>query len=206
MVDAGINDILIVTGGNSVGQFLSILGNGEEFGLKHLHYTYQKEAGGIAQALGLAEEWANQQHVAVILADNLFEDSFKDIVAEYDASPFGAKIFVKEVAHPEHYGVVEFDGEKVLSIEEKPSNPKSKLAQTGLYFYDYRVWNIIKTLKPSRRGELEITDVNNFYLRNGSLTAHQLKGDWVDCGECIDGYLDAQISARRWHQKQKAVS
>jgi glucose-1-phosphate thymidylyltransferase len=199
MVDSGIEDILLVCGGNSAGEFLSILGNGEEFGLKHLHYTYQKEASGIADALGLAEEWANGEPITVVLADNILEKPFKKHVEEFENNPNGARIFLYEVDSPQSYGVAEVDENGVVkSIEEKPKEPKSNLAVVGVYMYDSTVWEFIKRLQPSTRGELEITDVNNYYLQSGKLHAHKLEGEWYDCGENLDGYLQSQNAAYRW--------
>lgn len=197
LVDAGINDILLVCGGNAAGEFLRILGNGEAFGLKHLHYTYQSEPRGIADALGLAEEFASGDPICVILADNLFENNVKSAVDDFKANPEGSCIFLTQVEHPEHYGVVEVDEQNnVLSIVEKPKEPKSNLIATGLYLYDSTVWDFIKGLTPSARGELEITDVNNHYLAAGKLRAHLVDGWWADCGENFDGYLDAAIKVR----------
>lgn len=191
-VDSNIKDILLVCGGNAVGEFLRILGNGEEFGLKHLHYTYQKEARGIADALSLAEDWADNEPVAVILADNIFENPIPDIIRDFAAYPDGAKIFLTPVEHPEYYGVVEIDDKgNVISIEEKPKEPKSNMIATGLYLYDSGVWDYIRTLKPSKRNELEITDLNNRYLNIGRLKAHIVEGWWADCGENLDGYAQA---------------
>ena len=158
-VNSGITDILIVCGGNAAGEFLRILGNGEAFGLKHLHYTYQAEPKGIADALGLAEEWANNEPIAVILADNIFENDVKNSVLSFEENPNGAKIFLTQVNNPEHYGVVKINSKgEVQNIEEKPKNPKSNWIATGLYMYDSSVWKIIKGLSPSARNELEITE------------------------------------------------
>jgi len=211
LVDSGIDDILIVCGGNAAGEFLRILGNGEEFGLKHLHYTYQKEAKGIADALGLAEEWANGEAITVILADNILESPIGDHIKNFEENPVGARIFLSHVEHPEHYGVVEIDDFckmedlpapwmgtmvpfKVKGIEEKPENPKSSWAAIGLYIYDETVWDFIKRLKPSARNELEITDVNRYYLETGRLEAHKLHGWWADAGESFTTYLGAAFA------------
>ena len=187
-VDSGIDDILLVCGGNAAGEFLRILGNGEEFGLKHLHYTYQSEPRGIADALSLAEDWADGEPIAVLLADNILENEFTDQIESFES---GARIFLTEVEHPEHYGVVETSGNKVVSIEEKPKNPKSNLIAIGLYLYDGTVWDYIRNLEPSARGELEITDLNNHFLAEGKLDAHKIDGFWADCGESFEGYMDA---------------
>jgi len=202
MVNAGINDILLVCGGNAAGEFLRILGNGEQFGLKHLHYTYQSEPRGIADALGLAEEFVGDDNMCVILADNIFEDNFSNVVREFEQNDVGshtsgAMIFGTEVEHPEHYGVIiQDESGKVIEIREKPKNPPSNFIATGLYLYDNTVWGYIKQLTPSARGELEITDVNNHYIQKGVMKWHRLEGWWADCGENFDGYLDAANKVR----------
>ena len=182
LVDAGIKDILIVTGGNHAGDFLQLLGNGQEFGLKHINYTYQKGEGGIAEALGLAEHFADNDKIIVVLGDNIMEKSIKKYVDDFDSQAKGAKILLKEVDDPERFGVAEVKGEKILDIAEKPKNPKSRYAVTGIYMFDARVFDIIKTLKPSDRGELEITDVNNEYISRGEMSFSMLDGYWTDCG------------------------
>ncbi|MBU1147012.1 MAG: NTP transferase domain-containing protein [Candidatus Omnitrophica bacterium] len=182
LVDAGIKDILIVTGGNHAGEFLRLLGNGREFGLKHINYTYQKGEGGIAEALGLAEHFTDNDKVAVVLGDNIIEKSIKQHVEDFKKQPKGAKILIKEVDDPERFGVPELKGDKIVNIEEKPKRPKSKYAVTGIYMYDARVFEIIKALKPSDRGELEITDVNNDYIARSEMTYSVLDGWWSDCG------------------------
>lgn len=182
LVKAGITEIMIVTGGNNAGDFLRLLGNGSEFGLKHINYTYQRGEGGIAEALGLCEHFTDNDKVVVMLGDNLIEKSIKQYVDKFKKQDSGARILIKKVDDPERFGVVEFKGGKVISIREKPKSPKSRYAVTGIYMYDSRVFDIIKTLKPSRRGELEITDVNNDYLRKGNLYYDKLPGWWTDCG------------------------
>ena len=182
LVDAGIKDILIVTGGNHAGEFLRLLGNGAEFGLKHINYTYQEGEGGIAEALGLARHFADNDRIVVILGDNIIEKSIKKAVREFEKQPSGARILIKRVEDPERFGVVEFRGDKIVSIAEKPKKPKSDYAVTGIYMYDNKVFDIIKALKPSRRGELEITDVNNAYIRRNELTYSKLDGWWTDAG------------------------
>jgi len=182
LIHAGIRDIMIVTGGKKSGDFLSLLGNGSDFGLKHLNYTYQKGEGGIAEALGLCEHWAAGDSVCVILGDNIIEKNIARAVRNFAEQKVGAKIMLKEVHDPERFGVAELKGERVLSIEEKPKRPKSNLAVIGIYLYDARVFEIIKTLEPSDRGELEITDVNNWYIRDGSMTYEVLDGWWTDAG------------------------
>ncbi|MSR63269.1 MAG: spore coat protein [Planctomycetes bacterium] len=182
LIHAGIKDIMIVTGGKKSGDFLSLLGNGSDFGLKHLNYTYQKGEGGIAEALGLCEHWAAGEPICVILGDNIIEKNIARAVHNFAEQKSGAKIMLKEVHDPERFGVAELKGERVLSIEEKPKRPKSNLAVIGIYLYDARVFEIIKQLEPSDRGELEITDVNNWYIRDGSMTYEVLDGWWTDAG------------------------
>lgn len=193
LVNAGIKDILIVTGGNHAGEFLRLLGNGHQFGLKHINYTYQEGEGGIAHALGLAEHFSDNGKVIVILGDNIIEKNIKKAVEDFKKQPKGAKILVKRVPDPERFGVVEFSAQggsassgdkkrRIKRIVEKPKKPKSDYIVTGIYMYDSRVFDIIKTLKPSKRGELEITDVNNAYLERRELTHSVLKGWWTDCG------------------------
>ena len=182
LVEAGIKDILIVTGGMHAGEFLRLLGDGKEFGLTHINYTYQEGEGGIAQALDLARHFAGKDKIIVILGDNIIEKSIKKHVDAFRKQPKGARILLKEVPDPERFGVVGFKGSKIASIEEKPKNPKSKYAVTGIYMYDNRVFEIIKTLKPSRRGELEITDVNNAYIKMGQLEHSIMDGWWTDAG------------------------
>jgi glucose-1-phosphate thymidylyltransferase len=182
LVGAGITDIMIVTGGRKSGDFLSLLGNGSDFGLKHLNYTYQKGEGGIAEALGLCEHWAGGDSVCVVLGDNIIERSIAKAVRDFGEQGRGAKIMLKEVHDPERFGVAELRGDKVMSIVEKPKNPQSNLAVIGIYMYDRRVFDVIKTLEPSDRGELEITDVNNWFIRDGSMTYEVLDGWWTDAG------------------------
>ena len=182
LVKAGISEILIVTGGNSAGEFLRLLGNGKEFGLKHINYTYQEGEGGIAEALGLAEHFSDGEAVVVILGDNIIEDDISQAVEDFKKQKTGAKILLKEVEDPERFGVAEIEGNRIVHIEEKPREPKSNYAVTGIYMYDAKVFNIIKTLKPSGRGELEITDVNNAYIQKGEMTFEKLTGWWTDAG------------------------
>jgi glucose-1-phosphate thymidylyltransferase len=182
LVDAGIKDILIVAGGMHAGEFLRLLGNGAEFGLTHINYTYQEGEGGIADALRMARHFAKNSKIVVVLGDNIVEKSIKKAVDEFRKQPKGARILVKKVEDPERFGVVEFKNKKIISIEEKPKKPKSDYAVTGIYMYDDQVFEIIKTLKPSGRGELEITDVNNAYLKKGSLEYSMLDGWWTDSG------------------------
>ncbi|MDB4349464.1 sugar phosphate nucleotidyltransferase [Omnitrophica bacterium] len=182
LVDANIRDILIVTGGNHAGEFLRLLGNGQQFGLKHLNYTYQEGEGGIAHALSLAEHFAGGEKTVIILGDNIIEKDIKSAVSNFERQREGARILIKEVPDPERFGVVELKDEKIVSIEEKPKKVKSNYIVTGIYMYDSQVFDIIKTLKPSGRGELEITDVNNTYLKRGQLCYDILDGWWTDAG------------------------
>jgi glucose-1-phosphate thymidylyltransferase len=182
LINAGIRDILIVTGGNNAGDFLRLLGNGNEFGLQHINYTYQEGEGGIAAALSLAEYFANKEKICVILGDNIIETNILTAVGDFEKQEKGAKILLKEVPDPHRFGVAEIDGNKIVKIEEKPKTPRSKFAVIGIYMYDSAVFDIIKTLKPSGRGELEITDVNNEYIRRGNLTFEVLLGWWTDAG------------------------
>jgi glucose-1-phosphate thymidylyltransferase len=182
LVDAGIEDILIVTGGLNAGDFLRLLANGAEFGLKHINYTYQEGEGGIADALNLARHFAGDDKIVVILGDNIIEKGIKKTVDDFRHQPKGAKILLKKVEDPGRFGVAELKGKKIAGIEEKPKKPKSDFAVTGIYMYDSQVFDIIRALKPSRRGELEITDVNNAYIKRGELTYDILNGWWTDAG------------------------
>jgi len=182
LVDAGIEDILIVTGGNNAGDFLRLLGNGKEFGLKHLNYTYQEGEGGIAEALGLAEYFADREKMVVILGDNLIEGGISKAVQAFRRQDRGARILLKKVPEPQRFGVAEIRDGRIVGIDEKPKIPKSNLAVTGIYMYDQQVFEIIKTLKPSDRGELEITDVNNAYIAQGTMSYEILEGWWTDAG------------------------
>jgi glucose-1-phosphate thymidylyltransferase len=182
LVDAGIQDILIVTGGKTAGDFLRLLANGKNFGLKHIGYTYQEGEGGIADALALAEHFAEGQKVCVMLGDNIIEGSIRGAVEEFQKQARGARILLKEVPDPERFGVAEIDGDRILHIEEKPKRPKSDFAVTGIYMYDATVFDKIKTLVPSGRGELKITDVNNAYIREDTMAFSFLEGWWTDAG------------------------
>jgi glucose-1-phosphate thymidylyltransferase len=182
LVNAGVTDIMIVTGGRKSGDFLSLLGNGSDFGLKHLNYTYQEGEGGIAEALGLAQHWAGGDSICVVLGDNIIQGNVAKAVADFQAQERGAKILLKRVHDPERFGVADLAGDKVVAIVEKPKAPKSDLAVIGIYMYDSRVFDVIGTLEPSSRGELEITDVNNWYIRDGSMTYEVLEGWWTDAG------------------------
>jgi len=182
LVDAGIHDILIVTGGRNSGDFLRLLGNGKVFGLKHLNYTYQEGEGGIADALDLAEHFADGQKICVVLGDNIIEGNIRQAADDFRAQESGAKILLKEVPDASRFGVAEMKGDRIVGIEEKPKQPKSNCAVTGIYMYDGSVFEKIKKLVPSGRGELEITDVNNAYIREGTLTYSFLDGWWTDAG------------------------
>ncbi len=181
LINAGIKDIIIVSGKGHAGHFVELLGSGREFNAK-ISYEVQEEAGGIAQALGLCEKFSDYEKVAVILGDNIFEDEFGDAIENFKAQEKGAKILLKTVDDARRFGVAEINGDKIVGIEEKPAQPKSNYAVTGLYLYDAQVWSVIRTLQPSHRGELEITDVNNFYVNQGTMSYDVLKGWWTDAG------------------------
>jgi len=182
LINAGIEDILIVTGGTYAGDFLRLLGNGHEFGLKHINYTYQEGEGGIAAALRMAEFFADEDKICVMLGDNIIEKNIREAVKKFARQKAGAKIMIKEVPDPQRFGVPVLEGDKIIKIEEKPKNPQSPYAVTGIYLYDKTVFDIIKSLRPSDRGELEITDVNNVYIERGQLTWEVLDGWWTDAG------------------------
>ena len=182
LINAGIDDILIVTGGNNAGDFLKLLGNGKEFGLKHMNYTYQEGEGGIAEALRLAEFFVSGEKVCVVLGDNIIEKNIGKAVENFRKQKEGAKILLKEVPDPERFGVAELKEDRIARIEEKPKAPKSRYAVIGIYLFDQQVFETIKTLKPSDRGELEITDVNNRYIEKGMMTWDILEGWWTDAG------------------------
>jgi len=182
LVSAGVEEILIVTGGRNSGDFLRLLGNGKLFGLKHINYTYQEGEGGIADALSLAEHFADGDRICVILGDNIIEGSIRDAVDAFHKQPSGARILLKEVHDAERFGVAEISGDRILGIEEKPEHPKSNYAVTGIYMYDETVFDKVKTLVPSKRGELEITDVNNAYIAEGTMNFSYLDGWWTDAG------------------------
>lgn len=198
--EAGIEDVLIVSGKGHAGQFLELLRSGKEFGLR-LSYAVQEEPGGIAQALSLAEDFADGGKLLVILGDNIFEDSLKEAVLKFEQSE-GAAIFLKEVKDPTPYGVPEMKDGKIMRIIEKPKQPPSNYAVLGIYLYDNRVFDVIRELKPSRRGELEITDVNNQYLAEGRLGHHILEGWWGDGGESFDSLLEAAELASKLQKKR----
>ena len=182
LVNAGITDIMVVTGGNSAGEFLRLLGNGKAFGLKHLNYTYQEGEGGIAQALSLVEHFCAGEPVCVVLGDNIIEGNIRAAVADYHRQGRGAKIILKKVPDPQRFGVPRLEGKRVVRIDEKPATPQSDYAVIGIYMYDETVYDIIRDLKPSGRGELEITDVNNAYIERDAMTWDELEGWWTDAG------------------------
>ncbi|HDS74380.1 MAG TPA: spore coat protein [Firmicutes bacterium] len=191
LVNAGIRDIMLVTGGESAGDFLRLLGSGSEFGLKHLNYAYQEKPGGIAQALGLARDFIGDDRFVVILGDNIVQKSIKHAVDGFQKQAEGAKIMLAEVENPKAYGVARIENEKIVEIIEKPATPPSNWAVIGIYLFTPDVFDVIVTLKPSARGELEITDVNNEYIRRGTMSFDYIDGWWADCGESIDWYLRA---------------
>jgi glucose-1-phosphate thymidylyltransferase len=182
LINAGIDDIMIVTGGNSAGEFLRLLGNGKDFGLRHLNYAYQEGEGGIADALSLVEHFADDKPICVVLGDNIIEGNILSACENYRSQANGAKILLKKVDDAQRFGVPKIEGDKILCIEEKPKEPKSDYAVIGIYFYDATVFDVIKTLVPSDRGELEITDVNNYYIDRGEMTWAELDGWWTDAG------------------------
>lgn len=192
LVNAGIQDIMLVTGGTNAGEFLRLLGNGSDFGLKRLHYTYQDRPAGIAHALGLTRDFAEGDSVLLMLGDNIIEGNLLAARRNFEAQGQGARVVLTQVENPASYGVVEIEKGRITSITEKPANPKSNLVQTGIYFYDERVFDVVSQLQPSGRGELEITDVNNSYLQEGNLEYDILEGFWADCGESFETYLESQ--------------
>jgi glucose-1-phosphate thymidylyltransferase len=195
LLNAGIQEILIVTGGEHAGDFLKLLQNGKQLGIKHLEYTYQEGEGGIADALKLAEDFADGDKICVVLGDNLIEGNIRNAAGGFFTQPTGAKILLKQVSDPERFGVPRFENGEVAEIIEKPENPPSDLAVTGIYFYDNDVFEICRTLEPSGRGELEITDVNNAYLRRGDLTHDILDGWWTDAGTFESLYRATKLVA-----------
>lgn len=189
--DAGIEEILLISGRGHAGQYLDLLSNGKELGVK-LTYVIQEEPRGIAHALSIAEDFADNGPIAIILGDNIYEESLKQAVDDFKKQEKGAKIVLKQVPDPQRFGVVEFDGDKIKKIEEKPQFPKTDWISTGFYVYDKRCFDFIRTLKPSGRGELEITDLNNCYIKDGTLTYYKTTGEWIDAGT-FDSLLKANI-------------
>ena len=199
LVEAGVREILIVTGGNNAGDFLRILRNGEEFGLKQLSYRYQEGEGGIAAALSLAENFAAGSPICVILGDNIYENCLKKSAEEFTRLGKGARIHLKQVENPQRFGVPVMQDGRIVKIEEKPKKPQTNYAVTGFYMYDASVFEIIKTLKPSGRGELEITDVNNAYIERNEMTWEVIEGWWSDAGT-FDSLLRANILVASQHK------
>jgi glucose-1-phosphate thymidylyltransferase len=200
LVRAGIDELMLVTGGTHAGEFFRLLGNGQEHGIDRLAYGYQEQAGGIAEALGLAERFVDGDKVCVLLADNVYERSLRPIAENFREQKSGARVVLSHVENEEHLrhlGVAEMDGDRVAKIVEKPESPPSRYAVTGVYFYDSQVWEVLPTLKPSGRGELEITDVNNWFVENGAMEADVVEGFWGDAGESIDAYYEVNDFVRR---------
>jgi glucose-1-phosphate thymidylyltransferase len=200
LVGAGIDELMLVTGGTHAGEFFRLLGNGHDYGIDRLFYGYQEEAGGIADALGLAERFVARDKVCVMLADNIFERSLQPIVENFEHQSGGGRIVLSEVAedeHLRHLGVAVMAGDRVTEILEKPESPPSHFAVTGVYFYDAQVWDVLPTLEPSGRGELEITDVNNWYVGRGEMEADVVDGFWGDAGESIEAYYEVNDFVRR---------
>jgi len=201
LIDAGLDEILIVSGRGHAGHFLELLGSGSEWDVR-LTYEIQDEAGGIAQALGLAEGFADEEDVVVILGDNIFQDSISEDVSGFRG---GSKIFLKEVPDAQRFGVAELDGDSVIGIEKKPEVPKSNFAVTGLYMYDSKVFKVIRELKPSGRGELEITDVNNYYIDQGRMSYRVLDGYWSDAGT-FESLLRAGMIVQKHREKKEGTT
>ncbi|HEX3186207.1 MAG TPA: sugar phosphate nucleotidyltransferase [Pyrinomonadaceae bacterium] len=204
LVNAGITDIMVVTGGNSAGDFLRLLGNGKAFGLKRMNYAYQEGEGGIADALSLVEDFAAEEPVCVVLGDNIIEGNILGAVNAYSEQGGGAKIILKKVPDPQRFGVPRLDGNKVLSIDEKPAVPQSDYAVIGIYMYDGKVYDIIRSLIPSGRGELEITDVNNAYISRNQMTWEELDGWWTDAGTFESLLHASQLVAETGANKMSA--
>lgn len=205
LVEAGIDDLLVVTGGRNAGDFLRLLGNGKEFGLKHINYAYQEGEGGIAEALALAEHFAENGQICVVLGDNIIEGSIAEAVKDFKQQRRGAKVLLKQVPDADRFGVAEINGNHIVAIEEKPAKPKSNYAVTGIYMYDETVFDKTRTLKPSARGELEITDVNNAYINEGTMTFNYLEGWWTDAGT-FDSLLRAGNLVHATRRDKKPVA
>jgi len=197
LVDAGIKEILIVTGGNNAGDFLRLLGNGEEFGISDIRYAYQKGEGGIADALRLARHFVGKDKFVVILGDNVIDKSIRPYVEQFRRQKTGARILIKKVPDPQRFGVARLKGDKITEIIEKPKKPPSDYIVTGIYMYDHLAFDFIQKLKPSGRGELEITDVNNMYLKHSQLAYNVLDGNWTDCGTFPSLYRANRIMATK---------
>jgi glucose-1-phosphate thymidylyltransferase len=199
LVGAGVTDLMLVTGGTHAGEFFRLLGDGHEYGIERLSYAYQEREGGIAEALGLAARFVGEDKVAVVLADNVFERSIRPAVANFERQERGARILLARIEDPEHLrhlGVAELDGDRVQRIVEKPERPESSYAVTGVYFYDASVFDVIPKLDRSGRGELEITDVNNWYVEQGTMAYEVVEGFWGDAGESIDAYYEVNDFVR----------
>jgi glucose-1-phosphate thymidylyltransferase len=199
LVKAGVTELMLVTGGTHAGEFFRLLGNGHEYGIDRLFYAYQDKPGGIAEALGLAERFGRGDRIVVMLADNVVERSLAPAVEHFRRQERGGRILLAQLGEPEHLrhlGVAELEGDRVTRIVEKPADPPSEYAVTGIYFYDERVWDVIPTLEPSGRGELEITDVNNWYVEQGAMEYDVLEGFWGDAGESIDAYYEVNDFVR----------
>ena len=203
LVEAGIKEILVVTGGNNSGDFRKLLGNGEEFGIKDLRYAYQKGEGGIADALRLAEHFVGQSKFVVILGDNVLDGSIKPFVEEFKKQKEGARVLIKKVPDPQRFGVAELKGSKIIAITEKPKKPSSDYIVTGVYMFDAQVFDFIRGLKPSARGELESTDVNNMYLKKNQLQSNILEGNWTDCGTFASLYRANRTIAKKHLKNQE---
>jgi len=202
LVQAGIDELMLVTGGTHAGEFFRLLGNGHDYGIDRLFYAYQDEAGGIAEALGLAERFVGRDKVCVLLADNIFETSLRSVVENFERQEVGGRIALarlEEDEHLRHLGVAVMDGDRVAQIVEKPDSPPSRFAVTGVYFYDAQVWNVLPSLQPSGRGELEITDVNNWYVERKQMEADVVEGFWGDAGESIAAYYEVNDFVRGLH-------
>ncbi len=206
LVDAGIRDILIVTGGKNSGDFLRLLANGKHFGLKHINYTYQEGEGGIADALSLAEHFADGHKICVILGDNIIETSIRAAADAFRRQERGARILIKEVHDAERFGVAELEGDRIVNIEEKPKRPKSNYAVTGIYMYDETVFDKVRALVPSARGELEVTDVNNAYIREGTMSFSFLDGWWTDAGTFDSLLRAANLAAQSTARKKDEIT
>jgi glucose-1-phosphate thymidylyltransferase len=200
LVRAGIQELMLVTGGTHAGEFFRLLGNGHEYGIDRLFYAYQEREGGVAEALGLAERFVGRDRCCVLLADNVFERPLRPVVERFEAQERGALIVVSRIEddeHLRHLGVVELDGQRIVRVVEKPDEPASRYGVTGLYLYDDQVWQVLPTLVPSGRGELEITDVNNWYVERGEMEIEVIDGYWGDAGESIDAYYAVNDFVRR---------
>ncbi len=205
LVEAGIEELMLVTGGTHAGEFFRLLGNGHEYGVDRLFYAYQDREGGVAEALGLAERFVSGDRCCVLLADNVFERPLRSVVERFGAQERGALIVLSEVEdneHLRHLGVAEFDGDRIVRIVEKPDEPAGPYGVTGLYFYDEQVWDVLPTLVPSGRGELEITDVINWYVDHGQAEFEVIDGFWGDAGESIDAYYEVNDFVRRMQRGQ----